>query len=234
MANVEIYRGSRLSAADILEHGSPRVILATGAAWRRDGIGRSLSAPLPGLSALRVMGPEDIFAGAKADGPVVVYDDDHYYLGGLLAEKLRLAGLEVTIVTPAADVSRWTHATLEQGWIEERLRKLGVAIIEKHTLAAYAGELQIAHLHGGPPRGLPCATLVPVTMRLPDDGLYAELAADPAPLQGAGIKSVLRIGDCLAPFTIAAAVYAGHRAARELDEPPADGVPFKREMIALE
>ena len=190
---------------------------------------------MPGLAALRVIGPEDIYAGAKADGPVVVYDDDHYYLGGLLAEKLCLAGLAVTIVTPAADVSRWTHATLEQGWIEERLRKIGVAIIEKHNLVAvYAGGLRIAHIHGGPPRTLPCATLVPVTMRLPDDGLYAELAADPARLRGAGIKSVLRIGDCLAPSTIAAAVYAGHRAARELDEPPVDGVPFKREMIALE
>ena len=43
-----------------------------------------------------------------------------------------------------------------------------------------------------------------------------------------------RIGDCLAPSTIAAAVYAGHKAARGLDEAPVEGVPFKRELPAIE
>ena len=46
-----------------------------------------------------------------------------------------------------------------------------------------------------------------------------------------------RIGDCLAPSTIAAAVYDGHRYARELDNPPEpDDVPFRREytMVDLE
>jgi dimethylamine/trimethylamine dehydrogenase len=47
-------------------------------------------------------------------------------------------------------------------------------------------------------------------------------------LKEAGIKSVTRIGDCLAPGFIAHAVYAGHRYARELDAPPAGEVPFKR------
>ena len=43
-----------------------------------------------------------------------------------------------------------------------------------------------------------------------------------------------RIGDCLAPSTIAAAVYDGHRFARELDNPPEpDGVPFRREYTLI-
>ena len=48
-----------------------------------------------------------------------------------------------------------------------------------------------------------------------------------------GITSITRIGDCLAPGTIAAAVYSGHRFARELDEPAHDGVPFRRELIRI-
>jgi dimethylamine/trimethylamine dehydrogenase len=72
-----------------------------------------------------------------------------------------------------------------------------------------------------------------VTMRLPNDSLYQELAADAGRLHDAGIRSLARIGDCLAPSTIAAAVYAGHRYAREADVPPVDGVPFQRELIAL-
>jgi len=55
----------------------------------------------------------------------------------------------------------------------------------------------------------------------------------PNKLIRAGIKSVTRIGDCLAPGTIAAAVYSGHRHARELDEPVPDGVPFRRELPLL-
>ena len=41
------------------------------------------------------------------------------------------------------------------------------------------------------------------------------------------------IGDCLAPSTIAAAVYAGHRAAREMDAGPTGDIPFLREVIQL-
>jgi dimethylamine/trimethylamine dehydrogenase len=57
--------------------------------------------------------------------------------------------------------------------------------------------------------------------------------SDTSAFSSAGIKSVSAIGDCLAPSTIAAAVYAGHKAARGLDEAPAEGVPFKRELPAI-
>ena len=135
------------------------------------------------------------------EGPVVIFDDDHYYMGGVLAEKLRLEGLDVTLVTPAADVSKWTHATLEQGWIEQRLYEIGVTIIEKHALTSAAnGEARIQHTQSGRERALPCASLLLVTMRLPNDTLYHDLAADAARLQDAGIVSLTRIGDCLAPL----------------------------------
>jgi dimethylamine/trimethylamine dehydrogenase len=74
-----------------------------------------------------------------------------------------------------------------------------------------------------------------VTMRLPNDDLFNELNKNPAQLADAGITSLTRIGDCLSPSTIAAAVYSGHRFAREMDAPPRnDEVPFKRELMALE
>ena len=58
-----------------------------------------------------------------------------------------------------------------------------------------------------------------------------------APLKGgqADKGPLLRIGDCMAPATIAAAVYDGHRAAREMDNlPDPDGVPFKREQSIID
>ncbi|HXV24399.1 MAG TPA: FAD-dependent oxidoreductase [Alphaproteobacteria bacterium] len=235
MTNVQIYLESDLNASQVLEFGFPKIVLATGGTWRRDGVGRWRGEPVPGLAEANIYTPEDIFAGKRLDGPVVIYDDDRYYMGGVLAEKLRLDGLEVTLVTPSSDVSKWSYATLEQEFIEQRLYQIGVKIIEKHGLVSAApGEVRIHHVHSGRERILPCSALLMVTMRLPNDALFHELASDPDRTQAAGIRLVTRIGDCLAPSTIAAAVYAGHRSAREMDAPPSEGVPFKREMIHLE
>ena len=70
-----------------------------------------------------------------------------------------------------------------------------------------------------------------VTSRLPNDALYYDLKASPERLKDAGIQSVKRIGDALGPGLIAAAVWSGHRFARELDAPPPGDVPFKRELV---
>ena len=42
-------------------------------------------------------------SGVQISSPVVVFDDDHYYLGGVLAERLRAEGL-ATIPRPLADL----------------------------------------------------------------------------------------------------------------------------------
>jgi dimethylamine/trimethylamine dehydrogenase len=70
--------------------------------------------------------------------------------------------------------------------------------------------------------------VITVTARLPDDALYQDLLLREAEWSKAGVRSVCCIGDADAPGLIAHAVYAGHRYARALDEPVADGVPFKR------
>jgi dimethylamine/trimethylamine dehydrogenase len=234
MPNVQAYLESRLGVDEVLSYGFAKVVVATGSSWRRDGIGRLRSEAVPGLEHVDVLGPEQVFEGRQVQGPVVVYDDDNYYMGGVLAEKLRLQGHDVTIVTTASDVSGWSHATLEQGWIERRLHDIGVTVIEKHGLASAAsGEAVIAHVASGRTRALPCNTLVMVTMRLPSDALFRELDADAARLGDAGIRSLRRVGDCLAPSTIAAAVYSGHRCARETDAIDDRDVPFERELIAL-
>ncbi|MEE2980238.1 MAG: FAD-dependent oxidoreductase [Pseudomonadota bacterium] len=234
LTNVAVYRESELTADHVREFAMPRVVLATGATWRRDGVGRTHNLPIDGADGANVFTPDDVFAGASLAGPVVVYDDDHYYMGGVIAEKLSLDGLDVTLVTPASDVSEWTHATLEQSWIENRLDEIGVEIIEKHELAGVgATEVAIEHASRSGGRTIPCASVVLVTSRHSNDALYHELVADQAALDAAGITSVTRIGDCLVPSTIAAAVYSGHRLAREIDSPPQAVVPFLRELPEL-
>ena len=65
-----VYRESRLDAAAMLEIGCPLVAIATGVAWRDDGVGRRTIAPMPGLDRMPVCTPDDIMGGALPAGPV--------------------------------------------------------------------------------------------------------------------------------------------------------------------
>ncbi|MGE0120935.1 MAG: FAD-dependent oxidoreductase [Dongiaceae bacterium] len=235
LANVNVYRDSRLTAADVREFGAAHVVIATGAAWRRDGVGRTHPRAIPGSDRADVFTPEDVFAGAAIAGPVVVFDDDHYYMGGVIAEELRRRGLEVTLLTPAGTVSTWTEASLEQPYIQAQLIEAGIAVVVGHSVAAVGdGEIEITCAYTDHRRRLPARSAVMVTSRLPNTEVYDALVADRAALAAAGIRSVTRIGDCLNPGIIAAAVHSGHRYARELDAPPAGDLPFRVEHIRHE
>ncbi|MDA1072463.1 MAG: NADH:flavin oxidoreductase, partial [Proteobacteria bacterium] len=172
-------------------------------------------------------------AGTIPEGPVLVYDDDHYYMGGVIAELLSDAGCEVTLATPDSKVSSWTDHTLEQYRIQARLMGLGVAIVASHRLHAIDEDgATLSCIYTGRMRELSVGTVVMVTSRLPEDALYRDLAGDPGRLAAAGVTTLRRIGDCHGPATIAAAVYEGHRFARELGEQVAE-IPFLREVTEL-
>jgi len=232
MTNVEIYRASRLDGAQIAEFGFPHVVLATGATWRRDGLGRAHFQPIPGSDCPQVTTPDELMAGTLPEGPVLVYDDDHYYMGGVLAELLAKAGRAVCLATPAAQVSQWTVNTLEQGRIQTRLLELGVEIAAQRTLIAIReGEATLACVFTGRQETRAAPSVVMVTSRTPEDALYPALVDEEGRPHGDALRSVARIGDCLAPSTIAAAVYAGHRFAQEFEtESAGDGVRFRREL----
>lgn len=225
LPNVEFYLDSVVDEEQILEFGADRVVIATGAQWRRDGTGRWREEPVPGWDGASVITPDDIMADKMPSGPVVVFDDDHYYMGGVVAEKLRRAGLDVTLVTPANEVSTWTTHTEEQYRIQERILGLGI-VVETGTSIAGISESSatLECIYTGKEREVDAAAVVMTTARVPNDSLYHSLA---------GRIAVQRIGDCLAPGTIAASVYSGHQYARELDaDKPAD-VRFRRERAVV-
>ena len=217
LANVAVYRESELGAAEVLEFGFQHVVVATGARWRRDGYGRANNDPIPGWDAGSVYTPDDLISGQLAQGPVVVFDDDHFYLANVLAENLRRHDLAVTLVTPAPEIAMFSHNTLEHKRIVQRMRELEIDMLTSHNLVSIEGsEVTLSQLASGARTRLEAASVVMVTARLPDDTLYRELDGHRA-LRDCGIKSVTAIGDCYAPGAIVHAVYAGHRYARELD-----------------
>ena len=129
MANVELAFNSRLDAAEVADYEFDHVAVATGSSWRRDGAGRWHTHAIVLDPALETLTPDDLMAGSRPAGEhVVIFDDDHYYMAGVLAELLVAEGRRVTFVTPAARVSEWADHTMEQERIQARLLTLGVEV----------------------------------------------------------------------------------------------------------
>ncbi len=238
LPNAEVYRDSRLSADDVLAMGAEHVAIATGASWRRDAVARFHLHPIPTDPAMPIFTPDDLMAGqGPTGGRVTLYDDDHFYMGSMMAEVLVARGCTVDFVTPAAKVAEWTDNTLEQGTIMRRLLSLGVRVHTNKAPDHITGEaVALACTWTGTLTPLPADAVVMVTSRTPHDALYHDLRARQAEWENAGIRTIRLIGDAAAPGPIAWATYAGRRYAEELDTPDDRGESprFRREVAGLE
>ncbi len=238
MPNAEIYRDSRLTADDVLAMGAEHVAIATGASWRRDAVARFHLHPIPTDPAMPVFSPDDIMAGGGPQGGrVVLYDDDHFYMGSVIAEVLVARGCAVDFITPAAKVAEWSENTLEQAIIMRRLLDLRINI---HTgkVPDRIGKsvVTLACVWTAAETDLSADAVVMVTSRTPHDALYQDLRARQPAWVDAGILSVKLIGDAAAPGPIAWATYAGRRFAEEIDtiDDAGDTPSFRREVAALD
>lgn len=233
--DVEIYRDSKLDAQDILDFGFDNVCIATGAHWRSDGVARQHVIPIPAEQGVSIYTPDDVMAGKVPDGKVIVFDDDHYYMGGVLAELLAKQGADVTLLTPSAFVSDWTLNTLEQATIHARLVECGVNIVLNRGIAQlHKGYIQSNCVYTNSIETFECDSVLMVTSRLENNELYFNLKNREHEWADNAVKSVSIIGDANAPGPIAWATYAGHRYARELDgKDIGDQLPFRREITEL-
>jgi len=230
LANVAVYMDSILSAQDVLDFGAEHVVLATGCRWRRDGYGRSNGLGIAGFEdSPRIFTPDDLMDGRLPEGRVVVFDDDGFYYGSVAAELLRRHGCEVTYVTADDSIAPWSQHTLDYRHIRKRMAELGIQPIVSHNITRFEGAtLALENVWDHQRRELPCDAVVMLTARVPDDALHQDLLGREAAWADAGLRSVRCIGDAEAPGLIAHAVYAGHRYARELQEPVLADVAFKR------
>jgi dimethylamine/trimethylamine dehydrogenase len=245
LKNVAMYPSSPMTAEEILETGAHNIILATGATWRHDGVGRTLWKAIPGHELQNVFTPDDLMdATLESDSLLsklekqapplqsfVIYDDDHYYMGGVLAELLVEQGCQVSLVTPAPLISYWAQFTLEQERIQGQLMKLGVKLYPQNVLSEIRDDcVRLRNTILGDEIELPRYGVLLVSDRTPNDSLY--YALKPA-LEEGKISTLRIIGDAEAPNIIAQAVFAGHLAAREFDEEKVEGTPFKIERVKV-
>lgn len=216
MDGVELYPGSQLGVDDILAMEHPHVALATGAHWTRHLYSR-MEIPVGTLEREGVYTPDDLAAGIIPEGPVLVFDFDSYYLGGVLAEYLAEQGLKVSYATPAGHASAWTIMTNEQPFVHEALARHGIGLSTMSLLKDFDGEsATLEGLFDRLPRSIPCRSVLIVGHRVSNDSLYHALLARRQEWADAKLESVSVIGDARAPGAIVHAVYAGHEYAREL------------------
>jgi len=243
-----------MTADDVLAYGASRVVIATGAKWSTTGVNHRTHEPIPGADASlpHVLTPEQVFEGKKAVGKrVMIINYDPYYTAPSLAEKFARAGHDVTVAT-VCGLGAYMEYTLEGANMQRLLHELGIKILgETGCSRVEKGRVQLFNIWGeGYKRQfkgaghLPrnensshewheCDTVILVTSRRSEDGLYRELKARKSEWEANGISNVFVIGDAEAPRIIADATFDGHRLAREIEDPdPQHQKPFKREQRA--
>lgn len=217
LPNVMVYPDNRLDADAVLELEHQHVMVATGSRWRDDGVGRWLDTAFEGSDSPTVYSIEKVLKGIMPSGHVIIYDDDHYYMSAAIALKLRSEGIAVTLMTPEGRVGGWSYFTQEQHGSMAALYEAGVKVITNQGLIGWDGSAAtIQCVFSDAESTISADYLIPITAKLPNDELWLDLQSRRDEFQSNGGLSMQLIGDGSTPGLIAAAVYSGHKAAREL------------------
>jgi dimethylamine/trimethylamine dehydrogenase len=235
LRNVEVHLNSRLSAKDVLEYGAEIVIIATGCHFATDGLNPATHAPIPGADASLdwQLTPDQVAKGEKQVGQrVLVLENEGYYVGASVAQKLAGEGKQVYLLTQVGDIAGYMEYTLEAPMLHRDLHRLGVSIHPYTMLEKIEPGACHAFNVWNPAHKevFEVDTVVLCTQRLSNHELYHELKSDKAALEREGIEGLYLIGDAAAPRMLVDSIFDGHRLAREIDSPnPAMPLPFIRE-----
>ena len=216
--NIEVYLDNTLSSDDVLELGFDHVVTATGSSWQPT-IMDEKSAPVFVTKTDTIFTPEDILNGCDLKSPVIIFDFDYYYMGGLLAEHIRDLGHEVTIITPFEKISPWSFNSNEIVEIQSRLMEKDIRVLTEHRIIdVMDSSLKLINKVNNKESSIDRGSLVLVGYRAQNDSLYDSLISDEEALKTSGIKSVQNIGDSNAPGAVVHAVFAGHLYANTFDQ----------------
>ena len=243
LRNVEFIPNTELDAEGVKDYGAEIVVIATGGSWATDGLNGATHDTIPGADASQAwqLTPEQIMRDGKEvpGNRVVIIDNDGYYMGVSLAEKLAMEGKQVTIITHLGHIAPYMHFTLEAPNQHRRLHQLKVEIVTLQIPTQIeSGGVTTAHAYDEEHlTEWDADAVVLVTQRRSNEALYREIKdrVGVDALSQEGITGFYRIGDCVAPRLVADCIFDGHRLAREIDsENPEVPLPFIRERHVVE
>ena len=218
LSNVDVFLDNTLSPDDVLELGFDHVVTATGSAWQ-PSIMDEKSAPVLIDKTDTIFTPENVLNGCELKSPVIIFDFDYYYMGGLMAEYIKDLGHEVTIMTPFDKVSPWSFNSNEIDEIQLRLQEKDIRVITQCRIKKVKdSSVKLIHKVSHEETDIDRGSLVLVGYRKQNDSLFSDLNSREEDLKTSGIKSLQNIGDSNAPGAVVHAVFAGHLYANTFDQ----------------
>ena len=112
-----------------------------------------------------------------------------------------------------------------ESWrIRSRMIELEIEILLEHYLIGMdESHLQLTSIYSDSQiTTIEAGSLIIVGARIAEDTLYKDLVARSEFSEHAGVSNIKSIGDCVAPGTIAHAVYSGHEHGRNIDKETSD------------
>jgi 2,4-dienoyl-CoA reductase-like NADH-dependent reductase (Old Yellow Enzyme family)/thioredoxin reductase len=209
---VDVQLGTAATPELVLEAKADRVVVATGAAPRRDGWYPAVPHldSLAGYDRPHVVSTWDALTDLCLGATHVVVIDAHgYHQTTDVVERLAARGQRVTVLSPTAEFAAQVDdhdrpdlmAALRDAPVEFILSAIVEEIGETTVTARDA-------YRGGTITVEDVDRVVLSTGTVPVDGLYRSLCAVH--------PSVVRIGDCVTPRGVEHAIHEGHRAGREV------------------
>jgi 2,4-dienoyl-CoA reductase (NADPH2) len=199
-AGVEIRTGTTMDAAGVAGLAPDTVVLATGAAPARP--------PWAGELA-RIVDVRDVLAGRAApSGEVLVHDELGSHEATSAAEFLAAHGCRVELSTPAMVVAQYLGTTLDSELFHRRARAAGITMSDEQAVLSAVADgtgvrLELLRHTRGTTVSRRYDWVVCAVPAVPADELWTALHGTGTPVE--------RIGDCLAPRRLDAAIRDGER-----------------------
>ncbi len=197
---VDVRTGVDVDAAGVERLAPDVVVLATGAVPAR---------PAWASGVDRIVDVRDVLDGSAAPtGSVLVYDELGFHQATSVAELLAARGATIEVMTPGLVVGQDLGITLDIENFHRRARAAGIALTtDRVVVGARDGvELEVLHHTTGVVGRARYDWVVCAVHPRPDDALWHALRG----------RDVRRIGDCLAPRRVHAAVVEGERVGASL------------------
>jgi 2,4-dienoyl-CoA reductase (NADPH2) len=204
-AGVDLRTGVEADTTLVEREDPDVVVLATGSR-----AARSPWADPPAGTARRVWDVREVLSGeVRPAGSVLVYDELGFQQAPAVAELVAAAGGRVEIMTPGLVVAQDLGTTLDMELFHRRAAAAGITLTPESVVTAAETDVDgvtvtvLAHLAGVESLRR-YDEVVCVLPPEPDDALWHALNGRPDLV-------VHRIGDCLAPRRVPAAIVDGHR-----------------------
>jgi len=187
----------------ILKENPDAVVVATGSCPQRP--------PISGCEQENVFTVWEVLTKNISLGEkILIIDQLGFYQASGLAEQLSDQGKKVEVLSPSLYVGQCLGGTLDLEMWYQRARKKGITLTPSYSLIAIDGNTVSAiHNYAGEVREWQNVdNVVLATPQRANEELYFSLKGK--------IPEVYRIGDCLAPRRVDAAIREGHRIGRIL------------------